>query len=667
MKPHTPRFALSALALGLAAVAACQPASRGPLNITADVQSRMTANLHPALRGTVGEFAALVDSAPITVEGWGIVGGLPNTGSGDMDSRIHELMMNRLLTIGIGEFSTGTQNVSPEAILASQEISVVEVRGIIPPLARKGSTFDIYVNTLPGTGTTSLANGLLWPSDLKQRGLTFNGDDTATIATGRGPVFIPGPLEAESRMANGQPAGEVRKALLSGRVIAGGVCLADRDARLQLYAPDPMMTRLVERTINAHYPSGSGREKAAVANDENTVSLHIPPEFKDNPMDFVEACRHLYLMTDQPGFVESKAHELIEALKEPGTPHRDLGLALQGLGRSILPDYIQPYYTSRDSELRFWCARAGACLQDVQGLATLQEIVRDPASPQRRQALIAMIDASRGRDTERTTLALYDMIRSYNNDDRILAYHALLAIRSRAVLSYNVGRKFMVDIIPADSPPLIYVLEADSPRIAFIGRDISLAPGATFISKDKLLSVIGDLPSDVPEAGPAPQLVPGLTPIAAAKPKEKDSVTLYYRSPLGDKTAELRTVSSIPGLVARASWIPDPLAPDYDPKAPYIGASYQRITELLAGMCADKTIDANFIVEHVPDALINPTDLALSGRPEGSTRTTTAPAPAPAPTPVVNPPATDSTVPAGDPRLDAPANMIPIPGVNPGN
>ena len=628
LKPRGWRIPLLAGALAAAAaLAACQSPPR-TTPMPTDVQSRMSAGMHPALRSTVGEFAALVDASPIRVEGWGVVGGLPNTGSGAMDPRVYELLLNRLFTIGVGMYSTGTQNISPEDILASQEIAAVEVRGIIPPLARKGSTFDLYINAVPGSGTTSLAHGLLWPGDLKQIGLTFEGNDTRTIATGRGPVFIPGPLEAAAARAAGAAPAPTPKALRSGRVIAGGVCAEDRDARLQLYAPDWMRTRQIERTINAHFP---GREKTAVADNESVVELHIPAEFQNNPMDFVDLAMHLYLTTDAPGFIETRARMIVEALQEPGAQHRDLGLALQGLGNSIVPEFIQPNYTSSNQELRFWCARAGACLQDVQGLATLQEIVRDPGHPFRRQALLAMIDASRGRDTQRATAALYEMIRSYNTEDRILAYHALLAIRSRAVMTYDVGKKFMMDVIPADSPPMIYVLEADSPRIAFIGKDLALPPGATFISDDKLLSVIADFDGEGPvPALTSPPPVRGLVPASApARNQEKETVTLYWRTPQGGKTAQLRTVSSLPGMVARACWIPDPLSADFDPKAPYIGASYQRITELLAGMCAEKTIDATFIVERSPDALISPTDLALSGRPEGSTKTASPETPKP--------------------------------------
>jgi hypothetical protein len=604
---------LAGLLAAAAFSAGCETRHTDPAT---DLQTRMTGNLHPALRGTVGEFAALIDSSPLRVEGWGIVAGLPNTGSSEMDPRIHELMMNRLLTIGVGMYSTGTQEISPEAILASRQIAVVEVRGVIPPLARKGSTFDLFINAIPGSGTTDLSNGLLWTTDLKQIGLTFDDNDTRTIAAGRGPVFIPGPLEAEADRAAGIKPADARRVLRSGRVIAGGVCAEDRDARLQLFTPNWMITRLIERAIVAHFP---GREKPAVATNSNVIELHIPPEYRDNPMDFVELCRHLYLTTDEPGFIEHKAAELITALKDPETPHRELGLALQGLGRSILPDYLKPNYTASNLELRFWCARAGACLQDSEGLAALQDLVeRNPGNSLRRRALLAMIEASRGRDTERATLALYDMIRSFNTDDRILAYHALLAIRSKAVTTYNVGKKFMLDVIPADSPPLIYVLEADSPRIALIGRDLTLPPGTTVLSRDKLLTVRVD---DAP-AGSGPPLTPVLLPGATAtsRPRAKDSVTLYWRSPMGEKTQLLRTLSSLPAVIARACWVPDPLSKDYDPSAQYIGASYQRITELLAVMCAEKAIDATFVVERTPNLIVNPSDQALSLRPEGSTR-----------------------------------------------
>lgn len=592
--------------------------------ISMGIQNRVSNSLPPLLHNTVGEFAAFIDGSPTPVEGWGVVASLPHTGSGTADPKIREDLINQLVIMGVGLYSTETNDISPEAILSSDQVSVVEVRGVIPPLARRNSTFDLYVSALPNSGTTSLANGLLWPSDLKRIGLTVSGNDTRTVAMGRGPVFIPASLSVAEKPSEEQAAASSRL-LRSGRILAGGVCGEDSPARLQVYIPDFARTMMIERAINSKFPS---RNKVAEAQDQSIINLHVPPEYYDNPMDFVELVNHIYLLGDDPGFNQEKAQQLIAALAEPDAPHRSLGLALQGIGRSILWDYLQPQYTSPNPQVRFWCARAGACMQDVAGLTALEEMVKDPANPMRRQALMAIIDASRGRDTTQATVALYEMLRSYNTDDRILAYHALLAIRSRAVSSYNVGKKFMLDVVPADSPPLIYVLQSESPRIALIGRPLELTPGALYLSADKNLTVVADQPgvrpSSVVTAASLGSGAPGSPAApAASQPKEDETVTLYWRSPLG-RTAEIRTVPRIPELIARATWVPDPDSRfqfSADTSRPYVGASYQRIAEMLATMCAEKTLNATFVTQKAAEVLLSPADLALQSRPEGSTLT----------------------------------------------
>ncbi len=392
-----------------------------------------------------------------------------------------------------------------------------------------------------------------------------------------------------------------------------------------------MRTRMIEQVVNAHFPN---TDKIADAIDDSVVNLRVPQEYAGDPMAFIDFVRHLYLTSSEPGFVEKQAKLLIDGLKNPKAPHRDIALALQGLGQPILDAYIRPNYTSADPELRYWCAKAGACMEDsdTDGMTILQEIVKDPGNPFRRQAITAMIEASRGRDTTRATLALMDMIRSVNTDDRILAYHALLSMGSHAVLSYSVGRKFVVDLVPADSPPLIYVLESQSPRIAFIGRIPSLPPGAVYISKDNHFTVSADDgQADATPPGSARVLTAdslGDSPDAAraensidspGAPSDKSEVTLLWRPPLQENLVQLRTIRRLPDLIARATWVPDPADPHYDPKQPYIGASYQRITEMLASMCADGTLGAKFITQQAPAQILSPTDIALAGRPEGST------------------------------------------------
>jgi hypothetical protein len=620
---------LGAAVLAMSVVVGCE-SHAGPRvgAVPVDPQDRVSQSMFPALRGTIGEYAVLADSAPIPVEGYGVVAYLPKTGSGDADPRIRDMLVNQLVVEGVGLYSTGTERISPEKILSSNEISVVEVRGMIPPLARKGTSFDLYINALPDSGTTSLAHGLLWTTELKIRGLTLNGDDSATIAKGRGPVFIPSTLEAT---AKGKPE-EAPRALRTGRIIAGGMVLEDRAARLQVRTKNFALTKLIERVINARFPNE--REKVADALNESVVNLRVPREFASNPMEMIDQIMHLYLKTQEPGYIQTKAREIIDGLQTPDAPHRDLGRALEGLGRSILPDYIQPHYTSADMQLRFWSARAGAMMQDTAGEIVLQEFARNSSSPYRRQAVAAMIEARRGRDTERATVTLAELLRSLNTEDRILAYHALLSMRSRAIASYDVGKKYMMDIVPADSPPLIYILESESPRIAFIGRPIQMPIGSTFVSHDKLFTVRVDDENEI-RVNTAVRVdqrelkaLEGLLPDAKT-PAKPQTVTVYYRPPLGGTPKEVRTTQDLPSLIARASWIPD--AGSREP-LPYIGATYQRIAEVLAQLAAEKVIDAQIVIQHSPDAIISPTDLILAGRPERSAEKApeTAPATAPA-------------------------------------
>jgi hypothetical protein len=306
-------------------------------------------------------------------------------------------------------------------------------------------------------------------------------------------------------------------------------------------------------------------------------------------------------------------------------------MALEGLGRSILPDYIQPLYTSSNPTVRFWAGRAGAAMKDVGGMVVLEETLKDAKSPLRNDAVQALIDVSHDGDTVRATLALADLLNSADSRDRLIGYGALVAIRSRAVHTYTVAKKMLIDIVPSDGPPLIYATQADTPRIALIGRGFTLPPGALYVSNDNLLTV-SVLDSATPAASttqPADANVVtasavGTSDTAAPNAQMEstkdgnDAVTLFWRSPTGERTVTLKTSASLPDIIARVAWSPDPLAPDFDPHAEYIGASYQRVVEMLSGMCADQSINAKFMLGKAPPIVTGSAE-AMAGRPEGST------------------------------------------------
>lgn len=594
--------AVSLAAMGLSACSDGAKARSG----SAAVESRdlVAPTLHPALRGTIAEFAVLAENAPLPVEGYGLVAELPNTGSPEMPPTVRTLLTEQLYTAGAGSYTGGTQHLRPEDILASRGIAAVEVRGQIPPLARRGSTFDLFISAIPNTQTTSLEHGLLWTSEMKVIGLTADSMvdvSTRTIAKGRGPMFIVAP-EA-GKQAN----------LRSGRVIGGGVVMENRDARFQAYTPSFRVTTGIERAINARWPNG--RLKFAAAENDNVVTVRIPPEYNGDPQMFIDLVRHMYLAQDVPGFTQTKASELVRALYEADAPHRNISLALQGLGRTIIQSHLEAHYTSPNLTARFWAARAGAALSDVQGFIVLQDFATNPKLGMQLQAIDAITQVALQGETLRASTVLSELLKSTDLNVRLAAYNGLVMIGSPSVTTLNVSRKFMLDIVPCDAPPLIYASQTGAPRIALIGRGVMLPAGTLYVSKDNLLTV------NVAEAAARIDNTGAMLAAAAdvKKPEKNENTTLYWRGVLGDKTVSMKSTAHLVAVVSRLGYTPDPKSPEYDPRQVFIGASYQRIVDMLRAMTQDKLINAEFYLQPAPDAILAPSDLAASARPEGST------------------------------------------------
>ncbi|MCL2648740.1 MAG: flagellar basal body P-ring protein FlgI, partial [Phycisphaerales bacterium] len=489
---------LLAVALALVGVTCSSPPPKRRVIDPASLQPKV----YPALADTIGQHVMFIDAEPLHVEGYGIVAQLPGTGSGDMPPSIRSILVDQLRKAGSDSFIRGTEKIRAEDILKSNLIAAVEVHGAIPPLARKGDPFDLKVNCLPSSQATSLAGGLLWTSELKIIGLTADtNNDTRSIALGRGPVLVSSPIEAAMGQASSTQPAVAGRSLRTARVLGGGRVSEDRLVRLQLQHPNVRLTNVIERAINSRFPA---RDKTASAENESIIALKVPTEYQDRPMEFMSLVMHMFLSQESPGFTERKAAELIQALSDPDAPRQNISLALQALGRSILSNYIQPQYTNPDPIVRFWCARAGAGLRDIGGMVVLQEFAQNDKSPLKKDALASFIELSRSDDTLRVTNTLVEMLKSSDLADRIAAYEGLVAVKSPAI-SYNSvgGGKFLLDVVPCDAPPIIYVTQQAIPRIALIGRPITLPQGALYISPDNALTVTVE-DENAPVAPPPP-------------------------------------------------------------------------------------------------------------------------------------------------------------------
>lgn len=543
---------------------------------------RMTPPIYPALNGTVESFAALAYDNPVVVRGWGLVAGLPDTGSGEMPPEIRSLLMDRLLKNGVGFLTQGTGQYDPQKILSSRQVAAVFVEGAIPPLATRGTTFDLYLRALPNTQTTNLENGLLWPVNLRVH--ISAALQTNPIAKGRGPVFC-NPFNS-----TGVALHKANAIVRHGRVLGGGVVMRSDPVILELYHPSYRIAALVERIINQRYGSYPA---AATAENDLVIKIRVPRRFRRNPRYFVNLLMHLYLQQNAPGFTRRQAGVLIHALDDPNAPRREIAIALQQLGRTIIP-ILRRYYGAKQQAVRYYCLQAGTLLGDEDAVQRIIPIATDKASPFQLAAIHAL---ERCKDRINATLAFTRLLASPEASMRLLAYRALRKIHSRTILSQTIAGKFSLDVLPCDSPPLLYATTTGRQRLALIGRIASLPPGSLYVSPHDTITVNYPLAA-APRAGDA-KFHDGKPP-----------VQLYYRDPLTNHAVEITCGPSLPNIITALGSAPNPFSPDYNPRKQYIALSYQRLLVMLYQMVQTNQIQASFRLQKmIPNQLAQVTTL----------------------------------------------------------
>jgi hypothetical protein len=606
-----------------------------------------------------------------------VVVGLPGTGSKDMPPMIREKLVEMLYARGLGSAGGNTRDLDPRSMLETSMISAVEVRGHIPPMARKGMPFDVFVTVLPGSQTTSLNRGILWAADLRimngilTKETEYNDSMTsATIAAAEGPVFCTPDMQPRTEAP-------VKRDLRSGVVINGGIVQDELPISLQLYAPSYMLTRQIERAINSRWISRTNPYADAI--NDSQIMLKIPPEYGNNPAAFIDEILHLYLRQEEPGYALNKARDLIAALAEPEAPHRELSLALQGLGRGIQNEVLRPAYLSPNLNVRFYAARAGAMLMDPDAMIVLQNFARADGNKLQLAAIEAISAAGSVSYTADKEMTLQKLLDNKNTAVRLTAYEGLVNMgATNAIRSGAVGRNFILDLVPSDGPPLIYAMRQGQRRIALIGKPIIIPPNALYISRDRSITVNAIDPNQsaaiLPDAKITPITVGSPEPAQAvaaapndAKFDRKQSIVLYYRSNLNGKEVTFTVANSLASVISKLGAMPDPRK-NFDPNAVYIGASYQEVIEMI-GCMTKADLKAEFILQKAAKPILSDSEILSGGildrnpdsvteenqqpQPDATTQPETTPAPLP------TPPSTTPTPKAADVYRDV--ELTPLP------
>ncbi len=416
----------------------------------------ITRDVPQVLRNTIGAECTFRGLEPVLVSGYGVVVGLSGTGSRDVPLAIRSVLEREMTLQGVGQGVGALSDISPEDMISDPNNAVVLVRAVIKPGSPVGSKFDLLIESLPGTSTTSLEGGRLFTTKLF-RGLVRPAMPVVKhLAEGRGELFI-NPFADPAADSDGT----VIKT--QGRVLNGGEVIEPIPLSLVLDNASHSRARAVAEAINSRFPRGSSKRPTARGVNDELVEISIPTEYADNTIDFMELLRHTRIDQQLP---REWALRYTRALKEEPELANNLSWCLQALGPVAIP-FVREMYAFPESVPRLAAIQAGARLGDSGARAHLEDLAMNGPPATRVDAFQLMGGLPPDPAVNRF---LRDQLNSPEIDARIAAYEALVERADSFIDTRRVAGKFTMHIVPS-SEPMVYATLQREPRIAVFGTN----------------------------------------------------------------------------------------------------------------------------------------------------------------------------------------------------
>jgi len=509
---------------------------------------------------TVSAYANLVGGTALPVMGYGIVGGLGDTGSSEVPTNLRKILIQQMNKHMVGTHRYGGWKVSPERILEDKDTAVVFVSGRIPPAAPVGTRFDVTVEALPGTQTTSLEGGILMSTELyvsmtSSKGTPIKSKDWA-IASGA--IFV-------NPFINRSNLNELVK-LRIGRIPNGGVVTRSRPVKLELRRPDYRVASLIQQRINQRFSLRG--EKVAIAKTPAIIELHIPSSFRHDYRHFLELIMHLYVPTNAAG-MERYARQMAKAILLPTARHEDIALTWEAMGRQVL-QVIRPLYASENQAAAYYAARTGLRLGDELAVPAIIRIAQRENSPFQ---IPAINELGKTRKFPEVAKPLKRILLTSNNAlVKVACYEALLQHGSNIIYRKNIAGHFFLDTVDSTGDYIIYATVTGQPKIVLFGKKIPLNQPLFYSSEDDLVT-INSYRND--KRVMVYRKIPG---------KDMYSDTLYF-----EPTVEqlISTLGNRPEM-------------DENGNIKGLGLTYCQIVRVLYGLCTSQQIPAKFVLQKSP-------------------------------------------------------------------
>ena len=414
------------------------------------------------LKDTVGELARFAGREFIPVRGYGFVTGLDGTGTRVVPPGIRQYILDVMRKNKVED---------AEKILTSPDTAVVLVSGLLSPGINKSEVFDLNVQAVPSTETTSLEGGFLLEAELS-RVVTARGvsERSETLALGRGSIFV-WPFGADEKSKSG---GDLR----TGRILAGGRATNGRRFRLVLLTPSVRTIDQMIRIINARFPNA-----AKGTTDPARIDLEVPREYQHDQTRFLDLVGCLYLRETLDAR-DQRINLLIESLGG-GKDLDSIALCLEAFGPSVVPR-LRPLADDPREVVRFHVGRTLANLQDAQAVHVLERIALDDKSDYQEGAVEAL-----GRIQSGVGLGVLGRVLDVKNARaRVAAWRAMIRLTPGTFVVRSFPDKFVLSAVATKTEPFVYVSRTLRPHLAVFG-DVTVVPPVLVETHRVTATVVG--------------------------------------------------------------------------------------------------------------------------------------------------------------------------------
>ena len=415
------------------------------------------------LNQTIGSYAEVFSFGETPVMGYGLVAGLNGSGSSECSAEIRNYLVKYIQK----QIDARSLNEA-ERVILSNNTAAVKVLGLIPTGARTNQTFDVIVEPLDRTQTTSLHGGRLYTTELALNPLIGG---TTILAEAKGSIYID-MLESETPKA---------------RIIGGAKFIQTTMVTLSLNEESYQLAHIIRNRIDERFGPRTANPKNA-----GLLIIDIPDKYKNNPAKFVQLILALYI----PENDQSRNERIIALAQSMGNEEInsfDSEISLEAIGRPAINSLI-PLSKSENELIRF---KASRCLLNITNSNDYAMILKKIAHDKNSEYRIMAIEAI-GQSARRNTvmLCLNSLLSSDDLNVRIAAYNQLSKIDAISIDRQVVADHFMVNTVTTTGENIIYVRRQNVPEIIMLGTNIKCNEGLFASSKDGQITLNSTIGSD---------------------------------------------------------------------------------------------------------------------------------------------------------------------------